>query len=187
MASEKQFAANRQNGKLGGPKTPAGKDKVKDNAFKHGLSGRNVIAPWEKPKLFETYREAICAEFQPQGWEEESLVDTIAYCSVQRQRAVKIEVSNLRGDKGGGNVNFTNPDLWQTLFGYRNNYTKTETTAIDRLKKLRKDRPAQVVPPMSKTYVSFSSLTGHMGCAARMEFLHRPANPPCYSLIVRNA
>ena len=37
MATSAQVEANRRNGKLGGPKTEAGKARVSQNARKHGI------------------------------------------------------------------------------------------------------------------------------------------------------
>ncbi len=53
MASERQIAANRQNGKKGGPKTPRGKAASSMNRLTHGARSECVIIPGENPEEYE--------------------------------------------------------------------------------------------------------------------------------------
>jgi hypothetical protein len=43
MASERQLAANRRNGRLGGPKTDVGKQRSRLNGIKHGLTSSTLV------------------------------------------------------------------------------------------------------------------------------------------------
>ena len=48
MVTEKQLIANRENGKLGGVKTEAGKQVTRLNAVTHGLLTKASTQAWRK-------------------------------------------------------------------------------------------------------------------------------------------
>jgi hypothetical protein len=84
MASRRQVAANRRNGRLGGPKTPEGKARSRLNARKHGIFA-SALTPMDHEELRGIHNRCI-AELQPVGFLEETIVDKIAavYLSLQR-------------------------------------------------------------------------------------------------------
>jgi hypothetical protein len=90
MSSEQQIAANRDNARRStGPRTPAGKAKVSENALKHGLTGRQVVLPNENPDEFESFRTGLLAELAPQGDLECALAEKIV-TDIWRLRRVPI-------------------------------------------------------------------------------------------------
>ncbi len=63
MASEKQIAANRQNArKSTGPKTDAGKQRSRQNAFRHGLTAQTVIRHVESAAAYTDLETLIIAD-----------------------------------------------------------------------------------------------------------------------------
>jgi hypothetical protein len=92
MATDKQIDANRRNGKKGGPKTPAGRAAVRNNALKHGLSAQHPVIPGlEKQSDFDKYLNLLRQELQPAGIMEHMLVDQIADAYWRRQRIIQME------------------------------------------------------------------------------------------------
>src|SRR5207245_10463291 len=98
--SPRKLAANQQNARRStGPRTPAGKARVRHNALKHGLLAKEVIVPlgdeFEKRAefyglLYDLYRH--CA---PVGPIEAMLVDRIAVAYWRLRRATRAEVGEL--------------------------------------------------------------------------------------------
>ncbi len=92
MATEKRINANRENGKKGGPKTPAGRAAVRNNALKHGLSAQHPVIPdIEDQNAFDEFLNQLCRELNPEGIMEHLLVNQIADTYWRRQRIVKME------------------------------------------------------------------------------------------------
>ena len=67
MATSAQVDANRKNGKLGGPKTDAGKAAVRHNARKHGIfaSALTDQDTEEVAALHEEFRQWRSPPFSP--------------------------------------------------------------------------------------------------------------------------
>ena len=78
-ASERRLAANRANAqKSSGPKTAAGKAKSSLNAVKTGLTGHTVLLPTDDAAAYQTHVERYREEFEPNGFLEEQVVQTLA-------------------------------------------------------------------------------------------------------------
>ncbi|MEO7143011.1 MAG: hypothetical protein ABI165_05850, partial [Bryobacteraceae bacterium] len=74
MTSTAQLDANRANAQLStGPKTEAGKEASKNNAFKHGLTSQQIVLKHEDPQAFEQLKADTFADFSPVGLAEEML------------------------------------------------------------------------------------------------------------------
>lgn len=74
MATRKQIEANRLNAqKSTGPKTPEGKRRSAMNALKHGLRSKLVVIPGEDPRDYETLRDRVIDDLQPDGAVQEIL------------------------------------------------------------------------------------------------------------------
>ncbi len=58
-----------------GPRTPEGKRRVSRNAITHGLTSRNVLLPEESRPNFEHFRNAMIADGQPVGGDEQNCVE----------------------------------------------------------------------------------------------------------------
>ena len=92
MASERQIAANRQNAKKStGPKTDAGKQRSRQNAFRHGLTAQTVIWLVEDADQYTDLEALIIADYEPQTTIERVLVERLASLLWRLRRAVAIE------------------------------------------------------------------------------------------------
>lgn len=91
MLSEKQLIANRENGKLGGVKTEAGKKISKMNATKHGLFSKQVCLNDEDPEEFEEFRESLAKDLAPENKLQEIVTDIIINNGWRLKRMTKIE------------------------------------------------------------------------------------------------
>ncbi|MDD4628252.1 MAG: hypothetical protein PHE68_02540 [Candidatus Peribacteraceae bacterium] len=87
--SQRKAAASRENGKLGGVRTAAGKEVSRLNARKHGILG-DLKTKYEG-NAFEGYRKELFEELQPIGFMEALLVERIALCCLLLYRAGKAE------------------------------------------------------------------------------------------------
>lgn len=96
MASPAQIIANQQNSKLStGPKTSEGKENVKLNAIKHGLSAAHPVLPHENPDHYKALVKACQAEFEPTTPHQDFLVDQIAGARWRLRRLDRIETEML--------------------------------------------------------------------------------------------
>src|SRR3954451_21094110 len=74
MASERQRAANGRNGRKGGSKTDAGKQRSRGNSLKHGLSASTlVVLPQEDHHEYEAILHGFRESYQPYDTAEEAL------------------------------------------------------------------------------------------------------------------
>ncbi len=92
MSTPKQIAANRTNAtKSTGPRTTAGKQNVKTNALRHGLTGRTVIIPADDLDLYKTHVKTLTASLKPETPEETQLAALIAdnYWRLQRIQSIE--------------------------------------------------------------------------------------------------
>ena len=92
MPSPAQIQANRQNAqKSTGPRTPAGKAAVAQNALKHGLLARHAVIVGEDPGEFETHRDQMLAELAPEGPLESTLAHRAVGLAWRLQRAERLQ------------------------------------------------------------------------------------------------
>lgn len=98
--TDKQRRANLRNGKHStGPKTQAGKEKVRWNAIKHGLLSNSVIEGFgESKEEQESLLTRLIDDFAPVGELEMMLVDKIATCYLRLRRAMRGEVGTISRD-----------------------------------------------------------------------------------------
>jgi hypothetical protein len=89
MASRKQIAASRRNGRLGGPKTPEGKAVSRLNARKHGIFA-SALTPLDHEELRGVH-DRCRAELRPVGFLEEAVVEKIALMYLRLQRCARAE------------------------------------------------------------------------------------------------
>jgi len=96
MISEKQLQANRSNALAStGPTTAAGKEKVSQNACKHGLLSEHVVVYKESQDQFNCFHQELLSHLEPVGFLEEALADRIAAALWRLHRAERIEVELL--------------------------------------------------------------------------------------------
>jgi len=95
--SEAKLEANRRNaGRSTGPRTEAGKKKVRWNALKHGLTAKTTLVPGlEDPKEYRKLRKGFLKAFKPKGAVEASLVQELAACRLKVMRGFRAERNEL--------------------------------------------------------------------------------------------
>jgi len=87
VATEKQFAANRQNAqKSTGPRTPEGRAAVRLNGVKHGLTAETIVLKGESEADFTNMLESFEAEHAPTTPTEEALVVQLALANWRLRR-----------------------------------------------------------------------------------------------------
>jgi len=97
MSSEQQITANRLNAqKSTGPRTPEGKACVSLNARKHGLTGRDVVMPNERPEDYDAFREGLLNSLDPYGDLEGMLADRIVVDAWRLRRVPMLEAALSR-------------------------------------------------------------------------------------------
>jgi hypothetical protein len=90
VASQARVDANRRNAqKSTGPKTPAGLEKSRANAIKHGLCSLTVIV--ESEELIRERTEAFIAQFKPEGEYLLLLAGQAALASIRIERCQRME------------------------------------------------------------------------------------------------
>src|SRR5689334_20233921 len=90
MRSEKQLKASRANGaKSRGPVTAPGKRNSSLNSLRHGAFSHEIRLATESEAEFEAFAQSLRDEFQPQGFFESMLVDTIISA---KWRAVRFSI-----------------------------------------------------------------------------------------------
>jgi len=98
MATAAQIEANRLNAqKSTGPKTDEGKDRVRRNAFKHGMTARTImpVLTQEDPRQLEERTQEWVSDVQPQNAIERDLVHQAARLSLAIERGERIETQML--------------------------------------------------------------------------------------------
>ena len=89
MATEAQIKSNRENGRLGGPKTPEGKAVSRLNAQRHGIFA-SALAESDRVELRGLHEE-LAAHLAPVGPLEEMLVEKLALTYLRLERCARAE------------------------------------------------------------------------------------------------
>ncbi len=96
MATKEQTNANRKNAQSStGPRTPQGKAIASKNATTHGLCASQIVITGEDPEQFNLHRNALLAEYAPQGPTESILVHRIATLSWRLERADRLQAATI--------------------------------------------------------------------------------------------
>ncbi len=94
MRTEKQMIASRQNGeKSRGPVTAIGKDRIRLNALKHGLTARLTLWRNEDPEQFQKLFAALLDQFAPANDLEFLCVEEMAMAKWRMRRMVSLETA----------------------------------------------------------------------------------------------
>jgi hypothetical protein len=92
MTSAKQITANRLNAlKSTGPRTAEGKQRSRQNAFRHGLAAETVIAAFESAADYRALENSLVADHQPASSIEHYLVCRLASVLWRLRRSTTIE------------------------------------------------------------------------------------------------
>src|SRR5579862_5272896 len=114
MATPAQIAANIANAEHStGPKTEAGKQRSKLNAFRHGLTGQVLILTEEDRVAFAALSNALLEDLAPQGALETKLAESIVSDTFRLDRIRSIESAIFAlGIEGSANsVDTGNPQI----------------------------------------------------------------------------
>ncbi len=98
ITSEKKVISNRKNArKSTGPRTPAGKLIVGQNARKHGLLSEKLTFANARQKLeFEQFRADLEEDVAPLGMRERMMVEEIATCWLKQRTAQSWSTRDLK-------------------------------------------------------------------------------------------
>jgi hypothetical protein len=149
MVSDIQLIANRENAKLGGVKTEAGKEISKLNAVTHGLLTKVAVVHGEDPDLLKRLRDNLIAELEPVGELETFLVERIATGIWRLRRAVNAESANLQSGKDfGERYPFREAHVkgWDKLNRYETMIERQVYKAFDQLERLQRTRHGENIP-----------------------------------------
>ena len=94
VRTQKQMDTARMNGnKSRGPITAMGKDRVRSNALKHGLTARLVLWKNEDPAVFQAVLTSYLDELAPQNDLEFLCVEEMAMAKWRQRRVLSIEAA----------------------------------------------------------------------------------------------
>jgi hypothetical protein len=87
-------AINRANAqKSTGPLTESGKQRIKLNALRHGLTGQTIVLPTEDHSAYQRHSQSFLDEYRPQGATESQLVQSLIDTAWQLNRAASVETN----------------------------------------------------------------------------------------------
>ena len=91
---DSRAVANRANAQHStGPKTEEGKNRSRFNAFRHGLTGKTIVMPWQDREAYEAFCRKILDGLKPEGPVEEQYAQTFADCSWRLNSAAAREAN----------------------------------------------------------------------------------------------
>src|SRR5262245_12450232 len=94
MNSERKAASNRRNAQRStGPKSVAGKNVVRRNALRHGLTAEKLVVMGDDAEEFQAMAAAHMADINPRNSIELELCKTFSLAAWRRQRCVSTEAA----------------------------------------------------------------------------------------------
>lgn len=163
--SLKQLAANRQNAKLGGVKTPEGKAVSRYNALKHGILSQEVLLEDENGADLTVLGRKLRAELAPDTELELVLVDRITANVWRLRRVLQIEREMMEDDISDGGFlltgakktlgsalgyDFTHCDTYGKLIRYEASIERGIYKALHELQRLQAVRNGErIAPPVT--------------------------------------
>jgi hypothetical protein len=96
--SQARQAANERNAQLStGPRTQEGKQKIRLNGLRHGLTGQMTLMPWEDRAAHDKFCKELIDELAPEGKEEALLANSVAedHWRLNRIRAIEENIFAL--------------------------------------------------------------------------------------------
>ena len=119
----------------GGPKTPHGKVTSSQNSTKHGCTSKVLILENEDPADLEAIRAGWFQEFEPEGYQEERLVENLVLNDWWLKRAQR-NLDEAEAAVFGGGGDFHRVELMQR---YKTTHERAFYRALSALQGLRKD------------------------------------------------
>jgi hypothetical protein len=145
MATAAQITANRANSLLStGPVSAEGKARVSQNACKHGLTSLHLVIREDEREEFETLRESLLAELDPQGAVETITFEELLHAAwnLHRFRTIECDVSLGTLD------DFTDPQttaVLDRLSRYQTRAQRAYYRALQELRTLQTNRALRAV------------------------------------------
>ena len=137
-SSDKRAEANRLNAqKSTGPRTPEGKQAVRLNALKHGLSARTIVLPGESGAKLKELCDDLEAQWQPQDHTEQYLLEKMAIAQWQQARGYRREAQILGKPE---RYSTEKENEWTMLRDIRQRLERTWSKSLAELRAPRKDR-----------------------------------------------
>jgi hypothetical protein len=162
MATPLQIAANRRNAKKStGPRTVEGKNIVRMNPLKHGLTAEVMVLPHELELDYHVIRGSLIDSYKPVGNHELMLVDQIAghYWRTIRIRRFETnmfdnQIQTLKKDHGQPTIpnpklddmacavilQITEPESLENYFRYDGTISRDYFRSIHTLERLQENR-----------------------------------------------
>jgi hypothetical protein len=155
MATMKQIEANRRNAQSStGPATAEGRRSSSKNAWKHGLTAREVTVDAAEAKNFAAFRNDMVANLAPQGAFEEELVEEIVIHSWRLRRVFRLEVndcddlnplSSLAQEEAGRGLLSDFRLSLASLIRYETSIARLRERALHNLERLQARRRGELV------------------------------------------
>jgi len=153
LTSMQRIEANRQNAQRStGPKTAEGKARVAQNARTHGLFARQSLLPDEDPQELEDLRESVRADLNPEGTQEECLVELMVDALWRRRRLGRVEAGIYSFQQGNeptatlGLKFMRGAGAFTTLSRYESALERSYYRALHELQRLQEARRGGHVP-----------------------------------------
>jgi hypothetical protein len=157
MVSEKQLLSNRENAKLGGVKTEAGKEVVRLNAVTHGLLTKEALLAGEDGSLLANLTERYTAELRPETEMEVLLMERIVSCIWRLRRVLRVEKNYINAElksrepaiadwTGIAAFTQTNMASWQSMSRYETTIERQMYKAMHELERIQRIRRGENTP-----------------------------------------
>lgn len=148
MQTSRRNAANRANARLStGPRTEAGKNRSRQNALCHGLTGRMVLLPSEDKAAFLRFSKGIVDNLHPETPAELDLAQTIAdsHWRLNRVLALESDLLAIGGSEKAATVDAANAlrnytQAFITLGIYEQRLQRAIDVALKQLRELQAER-----------------------------------------------
>jgi hypothetical protein len=85
--------------KATGPRTEAGKQRASRNSTKHGVHSKALLLPGETPNEYKRLLAGLRAARQPEGAQEELLVEDLAFIELRKRRLRVAEWAVIRKNR----------------------------------------------------------------------------------------
>jgi len=153
MATINQIRANRRNAqKSTGPKSPAGKERVRFNALVHGLRAESTVIPGEDRAKFDQLLERLSAAWIPQDDMEKTLIEQIA---VNQWKLSRLDQSEARFYEPGAMTPVEFALAIHRIHLTEARLERSVSSAIadmERYRKERIERKSEITPKRDETY-----------------------------------
>jgi hypothetical protein len=159
MATAAQFAANQANAQNStGPRTAHGKERVSQNALRHGLTAARLVLRDDEREQFAALHDSLAAELDPQGAVESLTFDELLHAAWNLHRFRRIEAEASLGTID----DFTNPQtaaILDRLTRYQARAQRAYYRALAELRTLQTNRALRAQKLDEETEAAVPAIT----------------------------